>query len=106
MAGDAAGWAARGKAQMRDNEKSRMGLLRMADIDEYLVGKGQIRESTLEWTRCLQRLMMCRLQCAVHPLPFCFCHTSIISQSYSPALLHKKKEEEEEERSAHCAEIC
>lgn len=38
VAGDAAGWATRGKAQMRDDEKSRMGLLRMADIDEHLVG--------------------------------------------------------------------
>lgn len=37
MAGDAAGWVAGGKAQMRDNEKSRIGLLRVADIDEYLV---------------------------------------------------------------------
>lgn len=53
MAGDAAGWAARGKDQMRDNEISRMGLLRMADIDEYLVGKGQIHKRTLEWTWCL-----------------------------------------------------
>lgn len=49
MAGDAAGRAARGKAQIRDNEKSRMGLLRVADIDEYLVGKGQIHNSTPEW---------------------------------------------------------
>lgn len=32
---------------------------------------------------------------------FCFCHTSIISQSYSLALLHKKKK-----KSAHSAEIC
>lgn len=52
MSGDAAGWAARGKAQMRDNEKSRMGLLRVADIDEYLVGKGQIHNR--EWTRYVE----------------------------------------------------
>lgn len=48
--GDAAGWAAREDAQIRDNEKSRMSLLRMADIDEYVAGGGQIHRSTLERT--------------------------------------------------------
>lgn len=39
VAGDAAGWAGSGKAEMRGNRKSRMALLRMADIDGYLTGE-------------------------------------------------------------------
>jgi len=46
VAGDAAGRAVSGKAQMRNNEKSRIGLSRMADIDEYMEEKRQIHECT------------------------------------------------------------
>lgn len=52
MLGDAAAWVARGEARTGDNEKSRMGLLEVADIDEYLVlgenrqgGRGMVKNT-------------------------------------------------------------
>lgn len=35
---------------MRENKKSGMSLLRVADVDEYQVGDRQPHVSTLKWT--------------------------------------------------------
>lgn len=52
------------------NEKSRMGLLRMADIDEYIVAKCQIHESARMDMMCVEAdNVSC---CALHPLDFAF----------------------------------
>lgn len=59
---------ARGEARTRDNEKSRTGLLGVADIDEYLErgekgrgGVGGAQRRMLGWTWRPHRLMMCHL---------------------------------------------
>lgn len=80
-----AGWATRGKTPMRDNKKSRMGLLGTADIDGYRAGEGQTCISAPEWTRCLLKRMV-----HVYTVSTYICLTSIISQSHSAALLHMK----------------
>lgn len=98
--GDTAGWVARGEARTRDNEKSKTGLLGVADIDEYLTRGGNRRRGgawwrTLEWTWRPHRLMMCRLPHSIYSWGLAFCHNLFIIISHLPFMNHLRISEDE-----------
>lgn len=84
----------------RDNEKSRTGLLGVADIDEYLAWGGNRRRGgawwkTLGWTWRSHRLMICRLPHLIYSWGLAFCHNLFVIISHLPFMnrLHISEDE-------------